>query len=294
MRRIAVAALAAGFAAGALAAGAQAPAPQLSIDEIVEKNAAARGGLQAWRQVRTMAWVGHIQSAHAPMPNMQFVLQQERPNKTRFEINAMGGKTVRVFDGTLGWKANAGHDGRPQMLPYTIEEIRYAQGAQGIDGPLIDHTAKGVKVTLGGLDEIEGRKAYRLELRLASGETDRLWIDATSFLDIRYDRTPPGAAGAARVVSTRYRDYKTFDGLQIPSVIETGASAGPGSAPDRMVIERVEVNPPLDKRTFVNPAASRGRHDSQYAPRPPSTAPGRVAPPDPAPAADTDAGSAPR
>jgi hypothetical protein len=92
MRRIAVAALAAGFAAGALAAGAQAPAPQLSIDEIVEKNAAARGGLQAWRQVRTMAWVGHIQSAHAPMPNMQFVLQQERPNKTRFEINAMGEK----------------------------------------------------------------------------------------------------------------------------------------------------------------------------------------------------------
>jgi hypothetical protein len=279
MRRIAVAALAAGFAAGALAAGAQAPAPQLSIDEIVEKNAAARGGLQAWRQVRTMAWVGHIQSAHAPMPNMQFVLQQERPNKTRFEINATGAKTVRVFDGTQGWKANAGHDGRPQMRPYTIEEIRYAQGAQGIDGPLIDHTAKGIQATLEGLDEIEGRKAYRLVLRPASGETDRLWIDATSFLDIRYDRTSAGAAGGARVVSTRYRDYKTFDGLQIPSVIETGASAGPGSAPDRMVIERVVVNPTLDKRTFADPAASRDRHDSQYTPRPPS---------------DADAGSAPR
>ena len=65
MRRIAVAALAAGFAAGALAAG-QAPAPKLSADEIVEKNAAARGGLDAWRQVRTMVWVGHIESAHAP------------------------------------------------------------------------------------------------------------------------------------------------------------------------------------------------------------------------------------
>jgi hypothetical protein len=209
---------------------------------------------------------------------MQFVLQLERPNKTRFEIDAMGEKTVRVFDGTHGWRANAGHDGRPQVRPYTIEEIRYAQSAQGIDGPLIDHAAKGIAVTLEGLDEIEGRKAYRLQLRLASGETDRLWIDATSFLDIRYDRTPPGAAGgAARVVSTRYRDYKTFDGLQIPSVIETGASAGPGSAPDRMVIERVVVNPSLDKRTFADPAASRSRRD--YTLRPPS---------------DADAGSAPR
>jgi outer membrane lipoprotein-sorting protein len=289
MRRIAVAALAAGFAAGALAAG------QLSTEEIVEKNAAARGGLDAWREVRTMVWVGHIESAHAPMPSMQFVLKQERPNKTRFEINAMGEKTVRVFDGTHGWKANAGHDGRPQVRPHTIEEVRYAQGAQGIDGPLIDHTAKGIEVTLEGRDEIEGRRAYRLELRLASGETDRLWIDATTFLDIRYDRTPAGAAGgAARVVSTRYRDYKTFDRLQIPSVIETGASAGPGSTPDRMVIERVVVNPPLDTRTFANPAASRSRHDSQYTTRPPSTARGRVAPPDPAPAADPDAGSAPR
>jgi hypothetical protein len=267
MRRIAVAALAAGFTASALAAG-KAPAPQLSTHEIVEKNAAARGGLDAWRQVRTMSWVGHIESAHAPMPSMQFVLLQERPNKTRFDINAMGEKTVRVFDGAYGWKANAGHDGRPQVRPYTIEEIRYAQGAQGIDGPLIDHTAKGIEVTLEGIDEIEGRSAYRLELRLASGETDRLWIDATSFLDIRYDRTPAGAAGgAARVVSTRYLDYKTFDGLKIPSVIETGAGAGPGSAPDRMVIESVVVNPPLDKRTFAEPAASRERHPAQYTPR---------------------------
>jgi hypothetical protein len=290
LRRIAVAALGAGFAAGALAAG-KAPAPQLSTNEIVEKNAAARGGLDAWRQVRTMAWAGHIQSAHAPMPSIQFVLQQERPNKTRFEINAMGEKTVRVFDGTYGWKANAGHGGRPQVRPYTIEEIRYAQGAQGIDGPLIDHTAKGIEVTLEGLDEIEGRKAYRFALRLASGERDRLWIDAASFLDIRYDRTPAGAAGGgARVVSTRYRDYKTFDGLQIPSVIETGASAGPGSSPDRMVIETVVVNPPLDKRTFADPAASPSRHDS---PRPPSAVRGRVAPPDPAPA-NADTGSAPR
>jgi hypothetical protein len=267
MRRIAVAVLAAGFTVSALAAG-KAPAPQLSTDEIVAKSAAARGGLDAWRQVRTMIWVGHIESAHAPMPSMQFVLRQERPNKTRFEINAMGKETLRIFDGTHGWKANAGHDDGPQVRPYTIEEIRYAQSAQGIDGPVIDHAAKGIEVTLEGLDEIEGRKAYRLLLRLASGETDRLWIDATSFLDIRYDRTPPGAAGgAARVVSTRYRDYKTFDGLQIPSVIETGPSAGPGSAPDRMVIERVEVNPPLDKRTFANPAASRGRHPAQYTPQ---------------------------
>ena len=294
MRRIAVGALAAGFAAAALAAGQARGAPQLSADDIVAKNAAARGGLDAWRRVRTMYWAGHIQSEHAPMPTMQFVLQQERPNKTRFEIISPGGKTVRVFDGTQGWKASAGHDGRPQARPFTIEEIRYAQDAQGIDGPLIDHAAKGIAATLEGLDDIDGRKAYRLGLRLASGETDRLWIDATSFLDVRYDRNPAGAAGGVgRVISTRYRDYKTFDGLQFPSVIETGGGV-PGSAPDRMVIETVVINPPLEKRAFANPAAAAGRRESQVAPRPPAATRGRVAAPDSAPAADVDASSAPR
>lgn len=291
MRRLALAALASGCAAGALAAGS---APTLSVDDIIARNATARGGIEAWRQVHTMTWVGHIESAHAPMPSLQFLMEQERPNKTRFEINAMSDKTVRVFDGAHGWKARAGHDARPQVRPYTIEELRYAQATQGIDGPLLDHAAKGIQVTLGGIDELDGSKAYRLELRLPSGERDRLWVDATTFLDVRYDRTPANAGGSVRVVSARYRDYKTFDGLQMPTVIETGTSSSAGGAPDRMVIERVLVNPPLDRRTFADPAGSRTRNALNYTPRPQSRARAPVATADPAPAADPSADSPPR
>src|SRR3974390_2880741 len=99
MRGLAVAAIATGFATVA-PAEAEAPPPKLSAEQIVAKNVAARGGLAAWKGVQTMVWIGHIESAHAPVPSVLFVLQQQRPNRTRFEINALGQKTVRGFDGT--------------------------------------------------------------------------------------------------------------------------------------------------------------------------------------------------
>ena len=245
--------------AAAAVAGPKATVTSLSVQQIIERNVAARGGLERWRAVGTMAWVGHIESAHARVPNMPFTLEQQRPNKTRFEADARGQRTVRVFDGTQGWKLRAAqHGGRPDAQPFAAEELKFARAGQGIDGPLIDSAAKGNLVTLEGLDEIEGHTAYRLEVRLFAGERDRLWIDAKSFLDIRCDRVVDGPTGLPRkVVSLLYRDYKTFKGLKMPSIIETSGDAH--SPPDRMVIERVLLNQPLDSWAFVNPATPRSR-----------------------------------
>jgi hypothetical protein len=249
-------------AAGALARE-HAPAAKLSAEQIVEKNVAARGGLDAWRKIQTMIWVGHIESAHAPVPSVQFVLEQERPNKSRFEINAMGDKTLRVFDGRQGWKLRPSR-GRPEVSPYSMEEVRFEEGGPGIDGVLIDYAAKGRSVEVAGVDDIDQRQAYHLIVRTASDETQHVWVDTKTFLEIRYDRPVPAAgasltpdAGASRMVSVVYRDYKTFEGLKIPSIIETGVKAG--NTPDRMVIEQVVLNPQLDARTFSEPGTHSNR-----------------------------------
>ena len=246
---LALLALAAMLAAD-LSAAKSSP-PKLSAQQIVAKNVAARGGLEAWRKVQTMLWMGHIESAHATVPIMQFMLAQQRPNKMRFEINAMGDKTVRVFDGTDGWKLRPSH-GRPEVRPYSSEEVQFARGGPALDGLLIDYAAKGNSVEVQGIDEIEKRQAYHLILHTASGETQHVWVDTETFLEVRYDRPAPAAAdGTSRTVSVAYRDYKATDGLQIPTVIETGV--GSGAAPDKMVIERVVLNPRLEARAFSEP-----------------------------------------
>ena len=240
---------------------------KLSAQQIVAKNVAARGGLEAWHKVQTMLWMGHIESIHATVPSMQFMLAQERPNKMRFEINAMGDKTVRVFDGTEGWKVRPSH-GRPEVRPYSSDEIKFARGGPGLDGLLIDYAAKGSSVEVHGIDEVEKRNAYHLIVHTAAGETQHVWVDAATFLEVRYDRPAPAAAdGTSRTVSVVYRDYKATDGLQIPTVVETGV--GPGVAPDKMVIERVVLNPRLEARAFSEPGGGGMRDRAAAAARRP-------------------------
>ena len=239
---------------GVLAAESAAP-PKLTAGQIVEKNVAARGGLKAWRNVQTLVWMGHVQSERTPLPNMGFILEQKRPNKTRFQLIGMNEKAVRVFDGTQGWKVRPAHNGQPGVQPYTLEELRFAQAAPGLDGPLIDYAAKGNTVTLEGVDVLQGHEAYHLSVHLSSGETDHVWIDAKTFLDLRYDRPSSGSLPTARPISVVYGNYRSVDGVQIPSMLETGTN--PGSIPDRMTIDRIVVNSPLEDATFTKAGASK-------------------------------------
>jgi hypothetical protein len=251
MRRISFAILSACLAAPALAVGMDTE-PALTADQIVAKNVAARGGLEAWRKVRTMAWLGHIQSANVPGADLPFILEMKRPDKTRFEIRAQAQKSVRMYDGTQGWKLRPTRTGFPDLRPYTTDELNFARDAQGIDGPLMDYKAKGISVALEGIDEVEGNKAYRLSVKLPSGSSHHVWIDAQSFLDIKSDREARNAFGMAGTVSVYYRNYQGVDGLQIPFTIET-SGLDSTKTPDRMVIDKVALNPPLEDWMFARP-----------------------------------------
>lgn len=254
MKRIALA-----LVAACLAIPAPAGAADLTAAQIVEKNVAARGGLEAWRKVQTMAWVGHIESANAgggaPLP---FVLELKRPNKTRFEIHAQNQRSVRLYDGTHGWKLRPARNGTPDLQPFSAAELDFARDGQGIDGPLMDYQAKGVTVTLEGSDEVEGNKAYRLNVTLPSGTSHHVWIDAKSFLDLKSDRVARNAFGMTGSVSVYYRDYRAVDGLQIPFLIESGAD--PIKTTDKMVIDRIVLNPPLEDWMFSKPQVPRSRN----------------------------------
>ena len=250
------------FACLSSAASATAPATApldgsgLSAQQIVEKNAAARGGLESWRKVEAMVWVGHIESTNVPAPRTRFVLEQKRPNKTRFEVKSPAGMGARIFDGSHGWKLRPARGASPEVQPFTAEELRYAHDAPGLDGPLMDYAAKGAAVVLDGRDEVEGRPAYRLKVTLASGVSHHVWVDAETFLDVKVDRVSRGPTGQPATEAMYYRDFRDVEGLQIPFEIESGEEKGA----DKMVIDKVVLNPPLDDRMFARPNQPRPRN----------------------------------
>ena len=228
-----------------------------TASEIVARNAAARGGAAAWHRIDTMVWVGHMESADPSVPRLSFVLEQKRPNKTRFELANLAQRSVRVFDGTRGWKVRPNHDGSLDVQPYNAQEVQFARQSPVIDGPLVDFLDKGILVDFVGTESLEGRKAYRLHVRLPAGETQEVWIDAETFLELQYDRISYTPDGKPRVISVAYRNYQSVEGLQVPGMLDIGV--GSNHVPDRMVIEKIALNPPLDDKAFERPAGAR-RH----------------------------------
>ncbi len=264
MNRILAAAVTLGLA-GALGQGC-AGNERATAADIVARNAQARGGVEAWRKVQTMAWSGHVESAHAPVPRMPFELDQKRPNRTRLLVYALGERSVRVFDGARGWKLRSAQ-GRPVVEPYSPAELRSAESAHGLEGPLMDAVARGEAVKVEGVDRIGDRDAYHLSLRPARGGVEDVWVDAETYLEVRHDRTVDGPSGAPRRVSTTYGDYRRVDGLQIPFLITTGG--GPGATPDRMQLDSVVLDAPLDDGVFASPTAPRERARPSVAARGP-------------------------
>jgi hypothetical protein len=244
------------------AAAGERSIPAQTAAEVIERNVAARGGLKAWRDVQTMVWYGHVERANGKdAPRIPFVLQLKRPNLTRFELKEQFDQFTRIFDGTHGWKIRPASDGRPESRSFSPQEADFARAEFPFDGPLIDYQAKRVAAVLDGIDIVEGRKAYRLSLRLPSGAERKVWIDIKTNLEIRYDRPATNPLAPGKPVTVYYRDYTAIDGLQIPRRIETAAGGDRprGEAADTLVIDRVLINPTLDTNAFLPPAVPMRR-----------------------------------
>jgi hypothetical protein len=255
-------------------------APSLPVQQIIDRNVAARGGLDAWRRVTTLAMNGEMDANkpralrpdyHPPAvvpknkpvagavdpaakpgddPNkviqLLYRLEMKRPRKTRLEIDFQNQTAVQIYDGSQGVKIRP-YLGRTTPEAYTAAELELAAQEQELDGPLVDYARKGTKVALEGVEALEGRDAYKLKLTLKNGAVRRVWVDATSFLDVKIDGTRK-LDGKPHAMATYLRDYKSIDGLMIPMLSETTVDGVPGST--KLTVAKVTVNPPLDDSRF--------------------------------------------
>ena len=260
--------------------------PKLSAAAIVDKNVAARGGLQAWRSVQTMTLTGKlgaggnqratlsvpVPGAHRPQDadlpqrraeevQLPFVMELKRPSKVRFELQFKGQTAVQVFDGSQGWKVRPFLN-RNDVEPFSPEEMKTASAQGELDGPLIDYAAKGTQIESDGTEKVEGRDTYKLKLTLRSGDVTHVWVDSQTFLEAKVQGRPRRLDGTYHPVEVYYRDYRPVNGLQIPFVLETRVLPVAKTAtgfrdtpvpPEKITIEKVTVNPKLDDSQFAKP-----------------------------------------
>jgi hypothetical protein len=270
---------------GALASDAAAVRAKLTPAQIVEKNVAARGGLQAWRAVQTMSFAGKMgaggnqrgtlpnpmpteKSGKVPMPSrlaeeaqLPFTMEMQRPRKVRIELQFKGQAAVQVYDGTNGWKLRP-YLNRLEVEPFTADEQKAASMQTEIDGPLVDYAAKGTQIELTGVDQVDGRDNYNLKLAMKNGHVVHVWIDAQTFLETKIEGQPRRLDGKMHPVEIYYRDYREVNGLQVPYLLETKVLPIEDPARhvkelpipvEKITIDKVVVNPKLDASRFSKP-----------------------------------------
>jgi len=224
---------------------AAAPSTALTVEQIVEKHMAARGGLKKIRAIQTLRETGRMTEG----PDKQALVTRElkRPAQSRFEITLQGVTGVFVSDGTKGWKLNP-FDGDFEPKPLPEEAVREAAEQADIEGPLVDWKAKGHSIALAGRESINGRDAYKIQVTLKSGGTRTEYIDAKTFLRVRVDSTRTVKGHPVQVTAT-FGDYKKSAGVAFPRQVEISASGRPQKM--RVVVDKIEVNPPLAADRFA-------------------------------------------
>jgi outer membrane lipoprotein-sorting protein len=236
--------LAAALLAVTAVAAAAPAAPSPTVDEIVGKYVAGRGGLKKLRSIETLRQKGHANAG----PNRDALVTRElkRPARSRFEFKVQGVTAVFLSDGARGWEVSP-FDGDPEPRQLSDEVVSEAAEQADIEGPLVDWKAKGHQAELAGRETVGGRDTYKLKLTLKAGDVRSMYIDAKTYQLVRTDSTRTVRGRPVRITTT-FGDFKKTGGVLFPRVVEVEAAGRPNRL--RVVVDSVEINPPLSDARF--------------------------------------------
>ena len=222
-------------------------APSPTAEEIVAQYVTARGGLKKIRSIQSLRQKGHATAG--PERHALVTRELKRPGRIRFEFTTQGVTGVYASDGQHGWQVSPfDADMGPKPLP--DEVVAEAIEQADIEGPLVDWKGKGHRVELVGREVVGGRETYKLKLTLKSGAVRHEYLDVKSLQLLRTDSTRQ-LRGLPVQIETTFGDYKKSSGILFPHWIEIGAAGRPQRL--RVVVDSIEVNPPLSDTRFEMP-----------------------------------------
>jgi len=181
---------------------------------------------------------------------LPFTTEMKRGRKSRVELEFAGKTAIQVYDGSNGWLVRP-YLNRNDVESFTAEQLQSESQSAEIDGYLVDYTAKGNKVELAGVEQVEGKDTYKLKVTQKSGDVKYIWIDSQSFLDVRVSGPQRRMDGKMRNVYVYQRDFKSVSGVMIPYTLETAVEGYRDT--HKTVLESVVINPKLDDALFTKP-----------------------------------------
>jgi len=223
-----------------------------TVDDIVARHIAARGGYEKLRSVQT---IKITRTVATPFNDFKVVIYKKRPQLFRAEQTApkqpTGGRGVNP---EAAWDTAPG--GRTTLrTAEAASEMRDLEA--DFDGLLVDWKAKGHTVTLEGKAALPGAETYKLKVSTRSGAVRYIYLDSTTWLDRRH-------TGVLNLAPDRQLDFvmdfggwRSVDGVMFPFDISEDRTGREPSVSYATYTEKIELNVPMEDALFATPAGAQ-------------------------------------
>ncbi len=238
------------------------PSPATTLEDVVARYEAARGGRERWRALRSIEMEGTFTSFSEEAP---FTLRRKRPNLYRFDSRMTRKEMILAQDAQGPWWLYPlyGVDSPAKMeeAPVVVMTARDAE----IEPALFGYQEKGHKVVLAGRGDVSGQETLRLELTRSNGWVEAWHLDPRTYLEVAVDSKVFDYSQLPQEMQERayFSDFRTVEGLVIPHRIEKEY----GARHTVTKVEKIRVNPEVEDGVFAMPAKSSGTAASTPPPR---------------------------
>ena len=224
----------------------------MTADELVAKNIEARGGLAQIKAIQSIKTKGRLTIGGDNPFEMELASYVTRSGKFRQEGALQGMTQIQAWDGSEAWQIQP-FGGRKDPDRMSVEDAMDLLDNADIDGPLVDYKAKGHKLEYLGTQDVDGTEAHKLKLVEKDGDVKYIYLDPDYFLEIRIT-SQRKVRGAEVEYESDLGNYEKVAGVYMPYSYEVGEVDGPKA--QKITLEKVEVDVPLEDAFFAFPATS--------------------------------------
>ena len=222
-----------------------------SVDDIVARHIAARGGKEKLAAIQTVKMTRTVASGIGATLNV--TLYKKRPNFLRLEQGpAQPGATMipRGMNADVVWDTVQG-----KIVPRQAQLAAEARDVDGdFDGILVDWREKGHTVALAGRETLPGGETFKLAVTLKSGLTRTIYLDARTYLDRRHTGVLNLPGGRQFDVTIDFDNWRDVEGVKFPFDITEERT---GKEPVVTLVtytDKIELNLPMDDALFAPPS----------------------------------------
>lgn len=229
----------------ALFAGAAVPAFSQTVDEIVARNLAARGGVEKLRSIQTVKYTVTMKGFEGSNVYVsRMTAWMKRPNKMRRDTEVMGQTLTEAFDGNTRWERNS-VDGLAR--PDTTPQADLHEDVSPELSFFLDYKEKGYAIELVGTETVNGTPAYHLRLRRKAGPVLQYYVSVETGLDLRMVHIFDRGDGQQGETVSDFSNYQTIDGMAVPHTAKVYAG---GELMSEITYEKIEFNVPIEDSVF--------------------------------------------